>query len=72
MSIANTATIEKTGSRKRKETGNKPRKQTRERPIKIQLFPLNSPILEIQIVHDHLIVPGHGEGLALIDLLETA
>lgn len=35
-------------------------KQTRRRPIKIQLLPLNSPLLEMQIIRDHLIVPDTG------------
>lgn len=35
-------------------------KQTRQRRIKIQLLPLNSPLLEMQIIHDHLIVPDTG------------
>lgn len=35
-------------------------KQTGQRPIKIQLLPLNSPLLEMQIIRDHLIVPDTG------------
>lgn len=34
---------------------------TRQTLIKIQILPLNSPLLEMQIIRDHLIVPDTGK-----------
>lgn len=51
---------------KQEHASNKTVKQTRPRPVKIELLPLDIPLLEMVIIRDHLIVPDTGRAKLLM------